>query len=121
MRARRAGESRAILRAEIPSVPSSPDPCRAGPDLPPSRKASADRRSLGVGGWTRWNPLRTGVLMRQWRLLCGLGLASAAVLAVMTAWSVTFAQTRAADPCAGSRDLHLVNGRIVTMDASNSV
>src|SRR5687767_10519276 len=40
-----------ILRLSLTS--SSLGRCRPGPAFPPSRDASADRRSLGGGGWTR--------------------------------------------------------------------
>jgi len=49
-------------------------------------------------------------------LLCVLGTATFAV----TMWvgpSVSVAAQSAADPCAGTRDLRLTNGKIVTMDA----
>jgi predicted amidohydrolase YtcJ len=59
--------------------------------------------------------------MRQRQLLGSVGIVGAVVLGAMAAWGVTAAQTRSADPCAGSRDVRLVNGRIVTMDGANAI
>ncbi len=44
----------------------------------------------------------------------------AILIALMTAAQAA-AQTAAGDPCAGARDLRLINGRIHTMDARNTV
>ena len=52
-------------------------------------------------------------------VFCGAAVVFAVVALPPT---TTFGQARqaAADPCAGSRDLHLTNGRFVTMDARGS-
>ena len=52
-------------------------------------------------------------------LLAGTRLAAAALLLV--AAPPAAAQPRPANPCAGSRDLRLTNGGIVTMDAQDTI
>src|SRR5688500_10578939 len=43
------------------------------------------------------------------------------VLLLLAAATPASAQARQVDPCAGARDLRLVNGKILTMDAQNTV
>src|SRR5688500_20191756 len=43
------------------------------------------------------------------------------VLLLLAAAAPASAQARQVDPCAGARDLRLVNGKILTMDAQNTV